>query len=138
MRRSANRGIAGLALLLMACGPVRAPAPGHDRPIASREARVLLAGLEGRELVDEAGGLGGGRWTVWGFAVVPYRLPSGELTQGPRVALTRGDSRRYAPMHADGDVAELGYRVTGEWPAWVAREPSPAFRSLFPREPGSR
>ena len=120
-----------LAWLLLAasCGrSLQTEAPGYSGPMPSEAARRLLGELVGDTLLDDEHALGGGVWTVGGFAV----LPNPASGKGPVVILRQGGASRYLPVEADGDVADLYRRVRGRLPQGLeVEEPSAAYRAAW-------
>lgn len=105
-----------------------APAPvGYSGPIASVEARNLLAELSGATFEDTSGALGGGTFTVGPFGVIP----NPRTGKGPVVLVDGAAGTRYLPMHTDGDVADLWAHVKGAPPAGIDMAMSDAYRAVW-------
>ena len=129
MIRSIARVLASLSLALAAaCSGAVAPAPpGYSGPIASTDARDLLAQLQGEVLDDAAGELGGGAFTVGAFGVVPNPATG----KGPVVQLEGPGGVVWLPMQTDGDVADLWRRVRGAVPDGLTGPTSDAYRAVW-------
>jgi hypothetical protein len=120
---------ASLLATLASCSwiaPSAAP-PGYSGPIASVEARNMLADLVGTTFEDSSGALGGGTITVGPFGVVP----NPRLGKGPVVQVDGAAGTDYLPMLTDGDVAALWAQVKGAPPAGLDLTTSAAYRAVW-------
>lgn len=124
--RTSFPSLLALTLLVVGCES-RAPSPGYDGPIPSREARALLQPLRGATFEDATGVLGGGTWTVEGFAVVPNPRSG----KSPVVRLSCGERQDWVPVLTDGDVADLVRRVLGDAPAEFVGPTSEAYEAVW-------
>jgi len=142
MQRSPLRHHLLLALALLVptcasgCADRAAPAPpGYSGPIASSDARDLLADLAGASFEVAPGALvdapTGGTFTVGPFAVVP----NPRTGKGPVVRLDGPSGAVWLPMETDGDVVDLVTRVRGTAPDGFGGRPSDAYRAAWARAP---
>jgi hypothetical protein len=123
-------GAAICALVLMSgCGQRSAPKPSYAGPVVSPYAQQVLAKLAGKSFADTSGALGGGRWVVGGFAVVPNRVSAGGM--GPVVMIRQGQKRHYLPMEYDGDAADLYERVRGQRHALLDGKQSENYQRIW-------
>lgn len=107
----------------LCCGEKeKALPPGYDGPIVSQDGQAVARSLEGKSFKDDAGQ----EWTVGRFSVTPY-----EGTKGPNVLVKRGSKDRHLPMEADGDAADLHYRVHGSAPTSLKGAPSEPYLAAW-------
>lgn len=94
--------LCGVLLQAGGCRSTSDRPPGYEGPLPSEEYRQRLQALEGSVFRDTADLVGGGRWRIHSFAVVPN--PASPGGTGPVLRLERGDSTRYLPMATDEAV----------------------------------
>ena len=105
-----------IGLPLYGCGPApigQGVNVGYSGPYPDGDAQgVIKEDLKGWTYSDKDGVLGGGRWTVGGFAVIPN--PRSPSWKGPVICLDQGDRSEYIPVETNADVADFYRRVTGK------------------------
>lgn len=105
-----------LALSASGCGAAAdPPPPGYSGPLPSARGQAVLGELQGQVLEDRTGALGGGRFVIGPFGVIPNPVTG----KGPVVVLAKegpgdaGEEVRHLPVEREADVADLFERITG-------------------------
>ena len=113
-----RRSLIPVLLLACACEPPAPPPPGYTGPLPG-QGQTVVQDLFGKTLVDAAGELGGGTWTVGPFMVGP---------SGPFVPLRQNAVERTIWLFSDADVADLYRRVTGSPHPSLTGTPTDGYR----------
>ena len=111
------------------------PGTGHQGEVISAEAQKILLALKGKTFTDKSGVLGGGKWKIGRFAVIPNPVSAGG--KGPVLQLKQGNETRYLPMEQNGDVADFYKRVMGEPPKGIQGSMSDAYKAIWKRRTDS-